>query len=77
MKRVIKAFLNGETGSRVREDSPKSNYSEKAQAHYLVAIMGGGYNEEKDELISESVEVLWADEADLLKAKIGTTVVIS
>ncbi len=75
MKRKIKAFLNGETGSRVSEDSPKLNHSEKRDSSYLVVILEGGYNAEADEFHNEEVEVLWSDDATLNSLKVGTTVI--
>ncbi len=76
MKRVIKNFLNGETGSRSKADLPETNFSEKMDAHFLVVILKGGFNDETGELQNESVEVVWADEADLMKCKVGTVVLL-
>ena len=77
MERKIKLFLNGTTGSRVPQDVPETNFSEKMQGHFLVVKLEGGYDEEADVLVNESIEVIWADKAALMLAKPGTTVIMS
>ena len=76
MKRKIKLFLNGVTGARKPELEPKTNFSEKMQGHFLVVKLEGGYDEGTDTLVNESIEVIWADEAALMAAKPGTTVIL-
>ena len=75
MKRKIKEFLNGETGNRKPDVTPETTFSEKKKADYVVAVLEGGYDKEKDEFVNETVEVLWAEKDQLEQLKVGTTVI--